>query len=194
MAKVTSLCVYCGSSNQVDQVYKDAAYELGRLVGARGIDLIYGGGRVGLMGLAADGALAAGGRVTGIIPRHLHDREVAHSGLSELVVVETMHERKQLMAARADAFIILPGGFGTLDEAFEIMTWKQLRLHDKPVILVDVAGYWAPLRTLIDEIIATRFAGEGCRRLYQCVGGIDEVLAALDAAPEPVVGVDTKVM
>jgi len=194
MAKVSSLCVYCGSSDQVDQVYKDTAYELGRRLGERGIELVYGGGHVGLMGLAADGALAAGGRVTGIIPGHLHAREVSHTGLSELLVVDTMHERKQLMAERADAFAILPGGFGTLDEAFEIITWRQLRLHDKPIVLVDIEGYWAPLSTLIDRIIATRFAGEGSRRLYQRVEDIDGLFATLDAVPEPVIGLDTRLM
>jgi uncharacterized protein (TIGR00730 family) len=191
MAKVSSLCVYCGSSNRVDPVYREAAYELGQLIGARGVELIYGGGRVGLMGLTADGALDAGGRVTGIIPRHLHEAEVAHPGLSELAVVETMHERKQLMAERSDGFVILPGGFGTLDEAFEIMTWKQLRLHDKPIILLDIADYWAPLQELIDRIIGTGFASENSRLLYRRIGRIDELFAALEASPEPAIRTDT---
>src|SRR5579883_15172 len=145
MAKVKRLCVYCGSSSQVDEIYRRAAARLGQVIAQAGIELVYGGGRVGLMGLMADAALAAGGRVIGVIPHLLHDREVGHAGVGELIVVGSMHERKQRMFDLADAFVMLPGGLGTLDETIEILTWKQLGLHDKPVIIADIAGYWAPL-------------------------------------------------
>jgi len=140
MPQIRSVCVYCGSAGAVDPRYRAAADELGRSVAAAGIKLVFGGGRIGLMGIAADAALAAGGHVTGVIPASLRDAELAHSGLSELVVVATMHDRKRVMAERADAFAVLPGGIGTLDETFEILTWRQLGLHDKPIFLVDIGG------------------------------------------------------
>jgi len=194
MASIKSVCVYCGSSNRVDPKFLDAATELGRLMGEAGLRLIYGGGRVGLMGRVADGVLAAGGSVLGIIPRHLHDREVAHPGVSELMVVDTMHERKQLMAEQADAFVVLPGGYGTLDEMFEIITWRQLGLHDKPLVLVDLFGYWAPLAQLLDTIIETGFAQPECRQLYRTVTSIPEILPALAEVPPPRIVVETKWM
>jgi uncharacterized protein (TIGR00730 family) len=194
MASIKSVCVYCGSSNRVDPKFLDAATELGRLIGEAGMKLIYGGGRVGLMGRVADGVLAAGGRVTGIIPGHLHAREVAHPGVSELTVVDTMHERKMLMAEQADAFVVLPGGYGTLDEMFEIITWRQLGLHDKPLILADLYGYWAPLATLLDRIVETGFAQPECRNLYRTVTSVAEILPALDEVPPPRIEVETKWM
>lgn len=194
MSLPSSICVYCGSSADVAQSYKDAAVHLGRVAGERGIEIIYGGGRVGLMGRVADGVLAAGGSVVGIIPRHLHDREVAHPGVSELLVVDTMHERKQLMAEQADAFVVLPGGYGTLDEMFEIITWRQLGLHDKPLVLVDLFGYWAPLAELLDTIIDTGFAQPECRQLYRTVTSVAEILPALGEAQPPRLAVETKWM
>src|SRR5471032_3070677 len=158
MAQVKRLCVYCGASGAVDEAYRGAAVALGELLAGAGIELVYGGGRIGLMGRLADAVLRGGGRVTGIIPAHLHDREVGHHGLSELIVVGSMHERKQLMFEMSDAFAVLPGGLGTIEEAFEIITWKQLRLHDKPIVIVDVADYWRPLQALIDHVIASGFA------------------------------------
>ncbi len=155
---IGALCVYCGSSEGADPRYRDAARELGAGAAARGIDLIYGGGRNGLMGVVADAALARGGRVTGIIPVHLEHREVAHRGLSELIVVTDMHQRKRVMAERADAFAVLPGGVGTLDETIEILSWRQLGLHRKPLVIIDIAGYWAPLAELFRHIVASRFA------------------------------------
>jgi uncharacterized protein (TIGR00730 family) len=178
---IRSLCVYCGSSGAVEAQYRDAASELGANLAQAGIALVYGGGRIGLMGLLADAALAAEGKVTGIIPSHLRDAEVAHHGLTELVVVDSMQERKRVMAERADAFAILPGGIGTLDEMFEIVSWKQLRLHDKPILLVDIGGYWAPLRALLDHIIDTGFAGAQTRGLLQVVPSIAALMAALSA-------------
>jgi uncharacterized protein (TIGR00730 family) len=194
MASIKSVCVYCGSSNRVDPRFLDAATELGRLMGEAGLELVYGGGRVGLMGRVADGVLAAGGRVVGIIPRHLHEREVAHATVDELLIVETMHERKQLMAERADAFVVLPGGYGTLDEMFEIITWRQLGLHDKPLVLADLFGYWAPLATLLDTIIDTGFAQPECRNLYHTVTSVAEILPALAKTRPPAAPVETKWM
>jgi uncharacterized protein (TIGR00730 family) len=180
---IRSLCVYCGSSGAVAAQYRNAANELGAELARAGIALVYGGGRVGLMGLLADAALAAEGKVTGIIPSHLRDAEVAHRGVTELVVVDSMHERKRLMAERADAFAILPGGIGTLDEMFEIVSWKQLRLHDKPILLVDIGGYWAPLLALLDHIVDAGFAGVQTRGLLQVVPGIAALMAALSEVP-----------
>jgi len=137
------------------------------------------------MGLTADAALDAGGRVTGIIPDFLHGRELAHTRVSELVVVGSMHERKQRMFERSDAFVILPGGLGTLDEAFECMTWKQLRLHDKPIVIVDVGGYWQPLLKLLDHAIGAGFAPAEVRDALTVVATPEELIAALQAAPEP---------
>src|SRR3984893_17043792 len=180
-----SLCVYCGSSGAVEAQYRDAASELGARLAQAGIALVYGGGRGGLMGLLADAALAAEGKVTGITPSHLRDAEVAHRGVTELVVVDSMHERKRLMAERADAFAILPGGIGTLDEMFEIVSWKQLRLHDKPILLVDIGGYWAPLRALLDHIITKGFARPEARELLLVVPTVAALMAALEVAAEP---------
>ena len=185
MARVKRLCVYCGSSSRVDEAYRAAAARLGQIVAAAGIGLVYGGGRVGLMGLMADAALGAGGRVTGVIPGLLHGREVGHSELSELVVVGSMHERKQRMFDLADAFVMLPGGLGTLDETIEILTWKQLGLHDKPVIIADINGYWAPLRRLVDHVIGEGFAEAAARGFFHVVSSVEDILPALAAMPEP---------
>ena len=183
MKKIGRLCVYCGSSGAVEARYREAASELGARLAAAGIELVYGGGRVGLMGLLAEGALTAGGKVTGIIPRRLLDAEVAHLGVTELVVVDSMHDRKRLMAEKADAFSVLPGGIGTLDELFEIVSWKQLELHDKPILLVDIDGYWAPLRALLDHIVVTGFARPQTRRLLHAVPSVSALMAALSEEP-----------
>lgn len=185
MPSISRLCVYCGSSGGIDERYRAAARELGDRLAGAGIELIYGGGRVGLMGLIADAALGAGGAVTGIIPSHRRLAEVAHPGLTELVVVAGMHERKRLMAEKADAFAVLPGGIGTLDEMFEILSWKQLELHDKPIFLVDIADYWAPLAVLFDHIVACGFARSETRGLLQVVANVPALMAALAAAPAP---------
>jgi uncharacterized protein (TIGR00730 family) len=183
MPKIRSLCVYCGSSGAVAPAFRAAASELGAALAEAGIELVFGGGRVGLMGLAADAALARRGRVTGIIPARLRDAELAHTGVSELAVVDTMHARKALMAERADAFAILPGGIGTLDEAFEILSWKQLSLHDKPIFLVDVEGYWAPLRHLLEHVVASGFAQPKTRDLLRVVPTVAALVTALVDEP-----------
>jgi uncharacterized protein (TIGR00730 family) len=183
MPNIRRLCVYCGSSGAVDRQYREAATEVGARLAAAGIGLVYGGGRVGLMGLLADAVLAGGGEVIGIIPSRLRDAELAHPGATELVVVKSMHERKRLMAEKADAFAVLPGGIGTLDEMFEILSWKQLGLHDKPILLADVGGYWAPLRQLLDHIVVTGFAREQTRGLLQVVPNVAGLMAALSKEP-----------
>ena len=187
MTEIKSVCVYCGSSSRVSERYRQLAERLGRLVAARGVDLVYGGGRVGLMGLAADAALAAGGRVVGIIPEHIQQLEVEHTGLSELLVVDSMHTRKRLMFERSDAFVVLPGGLGTLDETVEIITWRQLGLHDKPMVIVDDGDYWRPFIGLIDHMIDSGFARDEHRSLYAVVSSVDAVFDALARAPTPTV-------
>lgn len=187
MQNISSVCVYCGSSSAVDETYRSAAKDIGEELGRQGISLVYGGGRVGLMGIAADATLAAGGQVIGIIPRHIQSLEIEHTGLTELHIVEDMHTRKAMMAERSDGFVILPGGLGTLDETFEILTWKQLKLHDKPVVVVDIDGYWSPMVEMIDHIIASGFAKPAHRDLFTVVPSVSEILPALRAAPQPVI-------
>jgi uncharacterized protein (TIGR00730 family) len=157
---VERVCVFCGASSGRLPAYAEAARVLGATVAARGLGLVYGGGRVGLMGAVADGALSGGGEVTGVIPRELLDRELAHGGLSKLHVVGSLHERKALMAELADAFVALPGGFGTLDELLEQLTWSQLGLHGKPIGLLDVEDYWRPLIELARHATAEGFVRE----------------------------------
>ena len=181
----TSLCVYCGSGLGVDSRHVEAARDLGRLLATRRIRLIYGGARIGLMGTLADAALVAGGEVVGIIPGHLDKTELGHRGATELIVVDSMHRRKYMMFELSDAFAILPGGLGTLDEAFEMLTWRKLGLHDKPVLLVDIAGYWQSLLRLIDHVIAQGFAAPTDRDLYKVVSTVEELVQAVETAPRP---------
>jgi uncharacterized protein (TIGR00730 family) len=192
MAKIRSLCVYCGASSRVAQVHRDAAVKLGRLLAEAKIRLVFGGGRVGLMGVMADAAIQAGGEVVGIIPDHLVRLEVGHGSATELIQVRTMHERKQKMADLSDGFAVLPGGLGTLDETFEIITWKQLRLHDKPIVLVDVAGYWKPLVNLVEHMIRDGFVQPAHRRLFGVVDKVEDVIPALEAMPAPAFSPDVK--
>ena len=162
-----SVCVYCGSRNGADPAFAQAAHDLGRRIGMQGGQLVYGGGRAGLMGIVADAALAAGASVVGVIPTALVERELGHQGLTELHVVETMHQRKQLMAERSDAFVALPGGIGTLEELFEVWTWRQLGYHDKPVGLLNVGGYYDRLLDFLDETVAKGFVPAAQRALLQ---------------------------
>jgi uncharacterized protein (TIGR00730 family) len=189
MPQIRSLCVYCGSSGAVDEQYRAAATELGASLAAAAIELVYGGGRVGLMGLLADAVLAGGGRVVGIIPARLRDAELAHHGATELVIAGSMHDRKRIMAERADAFAVLPGGTGTLDETFEILTWRQLGLHDKPIFLVDIAGYWRPLIALLEHIIARGFAPSLVPQTLQILPTVSALMAVLRQASA---GVETR--
>ena len=194
MAVAKRLCVYCGSSVGVDRTHHSAAARLGTQFAEAGIELVYGGGRVGLMGLVADAALAAGGRVTGVIPAHLHDREVGHVGLHEMIVVGSMHERKQRMFELSDGFVVLPGGLGTLDETIEIITWKQLGLHDKPIIIVNLGGYWTPLKGLIEHTIAGGFTAAETLDLVRFIARIEDVLPTLATLPQPMRPAKTKLV
>ncbi|SHG34085.1 LOG family protein [Streptoalloteichus hindustanus] len=157
------VCVFCGSSTGRGERYVAAARELGRVLAERGIGLVYGGASVGTMGEVADAVLAAGGEVVGVIPHGLVDRELSHQGLTELHVVADMHERKAMMAEKADAFIALPGGIGTLEELFEVWTWAHLGIHRKPLALLDVDGYYAHLRRFVDHMVEEDFLREATR-------------------------------
>lgn len=157
MSTIASLCVFCGSNTGAKPAYTEAAQTLGRLLAGREITLVYGGGKVGLMGTVADAALQAGGKVTGVIPQSLVEKEVDHTGLTELHVVGSMHERKALMADLSDGFIALAGGMGTLDELFEILTWAQLGFHAKPIGLVNTLGYYDHLLAFLQNALAEGF-------------------------------------
>lgn len=175
------LCVYCGSSHGTSPSYTVAARALGALLATRGIGLVYGGGRVGLMGEVAEGALAHGGEVIGVIPGFLEARELEHRGLTELHVVDTMHTRKAKMAELADAFVALPGGVGTMEELFEVWTWTQLGGQDKPVGLLDVDGFYGPLVTFLDHLVTTGFVRPEHRGILQVATTPEEILAKLSA-------------
>lgn len=163
--KMKSICVFCGSSMGQRPAYKQAAETLGKTIASRGLGLVYGGGNVGLMGIVADAVLALGGEVIGVIPEFLVAKEIAHNGLTTLHVVDSMHERKTKMADLADGFIALPGGFGTLEEFCEILTWAQLGLHQKPCGLLNVEGYFDPLLKLFDQAVTEEFLKPALRSL-----------------------------
>jgi uncharacterized protein (TIGR00730 family) len=177
--------VFCGSSSGVDGAYVDAARDLGRLLARRGVALVYGGARVGVMGAIADAALDDGGRVVGVMPRPLWSREVGHTGLTELLVVDTMHERKALMAERSDAFVALPGGAGTLEELFEMWTWAQLGIHTKPVALLNVGGFFDPLLAMVEHLVTQGFVRPAHRAMLVVEEQPDRLLARLAAYEAP---------
>jgi uncharacterized protein (TIGR00730 family) len=181
-----SICVFCGASSGKDPRYAAAAAVVGERLATSGIQLVYGGGHLGLMGAVADAALAAGGRVVGVIPRGLVDRELAHRGLSELRIVDSLHERKALMAELSDGFVALPGGLGTLEELAEVLSWAQLDLHGKPIGLLDVGGYFRDLEAFLDHAMAEGFVAERHRRLLLVDDDIDRLLAAFVAWRPPV--------
>jgi uncharacterized protein (TIGR00730 family) len=174
-----TVCVYCGSASGARSEYADAARALGESIAKREMGLVYGGAHVGLMGIVADSALAAGGRVEGVIPRRLQDRELAHPDLSALHVVETMADRKDKMASLSDAFIALPGGLGTLDELFETMTWTVLGIHDKPSGVLDVGGYWQPLFGMLEKMQSEGFVRRPWRELLSVAENVDALLDQL---------------
>lgn len=173
------LSVFCGSRLGVDPDCRRVAERLGRRMADLRVELVYGGGAIGLMGVLASAVLAGGGRAIGVIPRFLMRGEIAKDDLSELVVVDSMHERKTRMFALSDGCVVLPGGLGTLDEAIEMITWRQLRLHDKPIVLLNVNGYWNPLLALIDSAIAGGFAGRSARELFAVADDVDPLFAVL---------------
>ena len=180
---IRSVCVFCGSKLGRDPAFARAAERLGRLLAEARIRLVYGGGRIGLMGVVARAVMDAGGQVSGVIPDFLMKLEVADTGITDLVVVDSMHERKRRMFELADGFVILPGGLGTLDEAFEIVTWKQLRQHSKPIVVLDINGYWSPLADLVGAIVAGGFAHAAIADLFSLVDRPEDVVAALRAQP-----------
>ena len=184
MSTIKSICVYCGASLGKSPDYLTLAQDLGRELARQGVRLVYGGRRDGLMGAVADAALAEGGEVIGVIPEHLQAAEVGHNGLTELKVVESMHVRKRLMFDLSDAFVVLPGGFGTLDETFEVVTWRQLGLHDKPIVLIDRNGYWDPFMDLIDHMIAKGFAKPATRQNFSVAASIGRMFDLLEGAVE----------
>lgn len=185
------LCVFCGSRPGTSARYVEAAAALGGYLADHGVELVYGGGGTGMMGALADGCLARGGRVIGVIPRDLFEVEHLHAGLHEVVATSGMHERKLRMTELASAFAVLPGGYGTLDETFEAVTWQQLRIHDKPIGLLDVDGFFAPLLALMDHLERTGFIDQGYPRPYVAAEPpalVDMLFRAVDAragAPEP---------
>jgi uncharacterized protein (TIGR00730 family) len=177
------VCVFCGSSTPPDPIYADAAADLAETLVTRGINVVYGGGSVGLMGVLADAALAKGGRVTGVIPVGLFSREVGHTGLTALHEVGSMHERKRLMYDLSDGFIALPGGLGTLEELAEVATWTQLGLHSKPVVLLDVAGYWEPLVGQLDRMVEVGLMKAANRSIIRVARSSADAVDALSPAP-----------
>jgi uncharacterized protein (TIGR00730 family) len=179
---VSSVCVFCGSQYGSDPVFRRVAATLGELLGAAGVAVIYGGGHVGLMGAVADAAMAAGGEVIGLIPTRLLEREVGHRAITRLITTRDMFERKQQMIDRADAFVILPGGLGTLDELLEVITLRQLGYHDKPIVLLNLGGYWDSFIALVDLVVRHDFALPSARTLYRIVETVDQVLPALGIA------------
>jgi uncharacterized protein (TIGR00730 family) len=179
----TSICVYCASSQRCDQAYRDAARTLGAVLAGRGYSIIYGGGAVGLMGALADGAVAAGGKVVGIMPKFMLELEWAHRNLTELRVVEDMRARKHAMLSASDGLVTLPGGSGTLEELFEAITLKRLGFYTHPIVLVNTRDYFRRLVELLEHAISERFMGELHRAMWQVVATPEEVPAALDSAP-----------
>lgn len=174
--KIKSVCVFCGSRVGDNPAFALAASRLGTLLASKNIQLVYGAGNIGLMGVVADACLAANGKVVGVIPTKLVEKEVAHKGLTELIVVESMHERKALMATKSDAFVALPGGFGTCDELFEILTWAQLGIHHKPIGILNTDGFFNPLLAWIDQMIDQGFVKQRFKELLLVAEKPDELM------------------
>jgi hypothetical protein len=181
MRVISSLCIYCGSSKPQPR-HQEQAEALADILVGQGIDMVYGGARAGLMGFTADAVLSRGGRVIGIIPEYLDKYEIGHTGVTKLHIVANMHVRKMMMFDSSDAFLVFPGGYGTMDEMFEIITWRQLRLHDKPIIIMNNNGYWDHLIALMENIIATGFAHREVATYFQVVDNIESLMEALEVA------------
>ena len=192
MSKIKSACVYCGSSSTSNPAFDAPTLELGKSLAEAGITLVYGGGSPGLMGKVANSCMDAGGAVIGIIPDHILKLEVRHNQLTELHIVDNMHTRKMMMADKADAFVIMPGGLGTLDEAFEIMTWKYLGVHNKPIIIANIDGYWDPLITLIEHMNKHKFVREEHMNTYVEAKSVAEVMEILKSTEKSTVPVKTE--
>lgn len=184
-SELRSVCIFCAASPGNDPAYAEAAETMGRLIAEAGLRLVYGGGSVGLMGIVARAARAAGGEVIGVIPGFLRYAEIPEDEVTKMHFVTSMHERKQLMFDLSDAFVALPGGIGTLDETIEIMTWAQLGQHAKPILLVDTKGYWSALLELLNKVVAEGFAKPSLAELYQVVATPEAAIDTLQAAAAP---------
>jgi uncharacterized protein (TIGR00730 family) len=180
MKNKKAVCVFCGASNNVPKKFLDIGSDFGKILAGNDITLVYGGGDCGVMGAVANSVMKEGGHVTGVFPVSLRNIENEHQSLSEIIIVDSMHERKMNMFERSDAFVVFPGGFGTMDEMFEILTWKQLALHDKPVIIFNYQGYWDPLIALMKNIIEVGFAKPVTATYYHVVTELDEIIDILD--------------
>ena len=178
-----NVCVFAGAAHGKNPEYGNIAYALGKLIADHELGLVYGGGRSGLMGRVADGAVEYGGYVTGVIPKFLDKVEIGHPGVTKLHVIDTMHQRKEMMYAESDAFIVLPGGLGTLDETMEIITWRQLDLHKKPVIIINVRGYWDNLLALMQSVIAEGFMHDDHLDHFETVTSLDDMAGHLRRIP-----------
>lgn len=179
MSDLKSVCVYCGSRPGDDQAFIETGRKLGKTLAAEGVELVFGGGDVGIMGATANAVVDAGGRVIGVIPKFLRDVEIPSERIQELILTDTMHERKHDMYERSDAFCVLPGGVGTLEEVIEVISWAQLQQHSKPIILVNVNNYWDPFLALLDHVMSRGFAGPETRKHYRVVESYDQVLPAI---------------
>ncbi len=184
MAQINSICVYCGSRFGRNNYFREIAANFGDILAREKIRLVYGGGNVGLMGVIANAVMRGGGQVTGIIPRHLDEEEVGLKEATDFYVVDNMHERKRMMFDHSDAFIALPGSIGTLDETIEVITWKQLQLHSKPIIIVNADNYWQPFLALIDKFIHEEFTSSKTRDLFYVVDTVEDVVPLLKSLPE----------
>lgn len=184
MAHIKSLCVYCGSRPGRNNHFRKIAQKFGKILAKEKVRLIYGGGNVGLMGILANAVMEHGGEVTGIIPRHLDEEEVGWKEATNFFVVDNMHERKRMMFDHSDAFVALPGSIGTLDETIEVITWKQLGLHNKPIIIVNMDNYWQPFLALIDNFIREEFTTAKTLNLFHVVKTVEDVVPLLKKLPE----------
>jgi uncharacterized protein (TIGR00730 family) len=184
MTEIRSLAVFCGSRVGDDPVYAEAGRVVGEGMARLGIRLVFGGGRIGIMGVVADAVLTNGGTALGVIPRFLREREVAHNGLTEVVITDSMHERKTRLYEESDAFLILPGGLCTFDETFETITWRQLGLHNKPILICDAGGWARPLTALIDHVVTHDFASASAKRLYEVLPDAASVVNRLASLPK----------
>ncbi len=185
MKKIKSICVYCGSRLGRKQSFQDLANKVGLILAKNNIKLIYGGGNVGLMGIIATSVMENGGSVHGIIPGHLDEREKSHDTITELTIVNNMHQRKRMMFDHSDAFLVLPGSIGTLDETIEAITWAQLNLHDKPIVILNHENYWDPFLGLLENIIENEFTVPETLNLFHVVKSADDVLPLLKTLPDP---------
>ncbi|MCB0697002.1 MAG: TIGR00730 family Rossman fold protein [Chitinophagaceae bacterium] len=176
-----SIAVFCGSGDGYNDIYREEAYQVGRQLAERGIEVVYGAARIGIMGAVADGVLSNNGKITGIIPGFLQTKEIAHDGLTELIVVETMHERKLKMYDKCDGVLVLPGGWGTMDEMFEMLTWGQLGMHSKPIGLLNINGYYDPLKAMNSTMVQEGFLDECTRSILMFSQSLTELLDKMDS-------------